>query len=71
MVAHDRGPDSKEGEWRVEAAGCRAVVVRLQSVPLAETSSHLQGAGGLILGCTQISKPEMADPLMTRISLPL
>ena len=49
-----------------------AVVVRLQSAPLAETSSHLQGAGGLILGCVQISKPEMADPLyMARISLPL
>ena len=51
--------------------GGAVVVVRLQSVPLAETSSHLQGAGGLILGCTQISKPEMADPLKTRISLPL
>ena len=51
--------------------GGAVVVVRLQSVPLAETSSHLQGAGGLILGCTKISKPEMADPLMTRISLPL
>ena len=51
--------------------GGAVVVVRLQSVPLAETSSHLQGAGGLILGRVQISKPEMADPLMTRISLPL
>ena len=51
--------------------GGAVVVVRLQSVPLAETSSHLQGAGGLILGFMQISKPEMADPLMTRISLPL
>ena len=51
--------------------GGAVVVVRLQSPPLAETSSHLQGAGGLILGCMQISKPEMADPLMTRISLPL
>ena len=50
--------------------GGAVVVVRLQSVPLAETSSHLQGAGGLILGCMQMSKPEMADPLVARISLP-
>ena len=35
--------------------GGAVVVVRLQSVPLAETSSHLQGAGGLILGCMPIS----------------
>ena len=58
-------------KWESGGRGGAVVVVRLQSVPLAETSSHLQGAGGLILGCVQISKPEMADPLMTRISLPL